>query len=194
MTHNLLEISNLAFTLPHKNCFSNFSSLVTSGSRIAIIGNNGSGKSSLLKIIKGLLEPSDGLIKTADYIVIGYVSQVIKNDSALSGGQRFNSALTNTLSLNPDLLLLDEPTNHLDLNNRRSLMRLLNKYKGALIIASHDTELLRNCIDTLWHIDNGKIHIFKGKYDDYIDEVHKLRSSIEGELELLNRKKKDMHK
>lgn len=194
MTHNLLEISNLSFVLPHKNCFSNFSSIVTSNSRIAIIGNNGFGKSSLLKMINGLLHPSDGIIKKFANSAIGYVPQIIESEMHLSGGQRFNSALTDALILNPDLLLLDEPTNHLDSHNRLSLMRLLQKFSGALIVASHDTELLNNCIDTLWHIDKGKVHIFNGKYADYIYEMRAYKIAIEKELDQLNHQKKDMHK
>lgn len=193
MTYNLLEIYNLSFVLPHKNCFSDFSSIVTSNSRIAIIGNNGSGKSSLLKIITGFLQPNDGLIKNAPNTTIGYVPQIIENELHLSGGQLFNNTLTDALNLNPDLLLLDEPTNHLDLNNRRSLMRLLQKFSGALIVASHDTELLDNCIDTLWHIDNGKIHIFNGRYADYMYEMRTSKIAIEKELDQLNHQKKDMH-
>jgi ATPase subunit of ABC transporter with duplicated ATPase domains len=70
---------------------------------------------------------------------------------------------------------------------------MLQSYSGTLIVVSHDTELLRHCIDTLWHIDNGKIHVFSGNYDDYIRENRLKRASIEGELELLSRQKKDVH-
>ncbi len=72
-------------------------------------------------------------------------------------------------------------------------MRMLQSYPGTLIVVSHDTELLRNCIDTLWHIDHGKIHVFSGNYDDYIRELRGRRASIEQELARLDRQKKDMH-
>ena len=193
MTRNLLEIVDLAFTLPHKVCFEGFSSIITTSSRVAIIGNNGSGKSSLLKIIAGHLPASDGFAKITKDTTLAYVPQIIENNHELSGGQRFNSELSKALSTNPDLLLLDEPTNHLDLNNRQSLMRMLNKYSGATIIASHDEELLRKCINTLWHIDNGKIDIFSAKYDDYLREQSIIRSSINKELNTLERQKHSMH-
>ena len=119
--------------------------------------------------------------------------QIIEDNDSLSGGQRLNAAVTQALSLKPNILLLDEPTNHLDRHNRKSLMRMLQSYSGTLIVVSHDTELLRHCIDTLWHIDNGKIHVFSGNYDDYIRENRLKRASIEGELELLSRQKKDVH-
>ena len=66
-----------------------------------------------------------------------------------TGGQRLNKRLSEALAQFPDLLLLDEPTNHLDKDNRKSLMQMLSRYQGTLIVVSHDTEFLRNCIDTL---------------------------------------------
>jgi len=97
------------------------------------------------------------------------------------------------LSGNPNVLLLDEPTNHLDDHHRKNLLRMLTSYPGTLIIVSHDTELLRYSINTLWHIDNGKIHVFSGNYDDYRQEIQTHRASIEQALSRLDRQKKDMH-
>jgi len=184
MMHKPIQIKNLDLSFPHKTCFENFSCQIPYGSRIAIIGRNGSGKSSLLKMIASLC---------GEDAVVGYVPQVIIDHTDLSGGQRLNKAVTEALSLDPNILLLDEPTNHLDHRNRKSLMRMLQNYPGTLIMVSHDKELFRQCTDTLWHIDNGKIHIFSGNYDDYMSEIKLKRTSIEGELELLNRKSKGMH-
>jgi ATPase subunit of ABC transporter with duplicated ATPase domains len=75
----------------------------------------------------------------------------------------------------------------LDRHNRASLMRMLKSYVGTLIVVSHDTELLRNCIDTLWHIDNGKIHVFSGSYDNYIRETHNILDEITNNLDLETR-------
>ncbi|MDF3047203.1 MAG: hypothetical protein K0R73_321 [Candidatus Midichloriaceae bacterium] len=193
MIHKPIQIKGLSLSFPHKTCFENFNCEIAYGSRIAIIGKNGSGKSTLLKIIAGLVEPSWGAIMRSQDVTIGYVPQVVEDHSSLSGGERLNNAMTEALSLNPNILLLDEPTNHLDLHNRKGLIRMLQNYPGTLIIASHDVELLRNCIDTLWHIDNGKVHIFSGNYDDYIGEIKQKRASIKAELEFLTRQKKDMH-
>lgn len=193
MIHKPIQIKDLELSFPHKSCFENFNCTIAYGDRIAIIGRNGSGKSSLLKMIAGLLEPSIGQILYQDDITKAYVPQIIEDHNDLSGGQRFNAALTEALSLDPSLLLLDEPTNHLDRRNRQSLTRMLNSYPGTLIIVSHDTELLRNSIDKLMAIDNGKIHIFSGNYDDYIHETRLKRSSIENELSRLGRQKKDIH-
>ena len=184
MKHKPIQIKDLDLSFPHKTCFENFSCQIPYGSRIAIIGRNGSGKSSLLKMIASLC---------GEDIVIGYVPQVIVDHTDLSGGQRLNKAVTEALSLDPNVLLLDEPTNHLDSNNKKSLIRMLQNYPNTLIMVSHDKELLRQCTDTLWHIDNGKIRIFSGNYDDYLREIKLKRTSIEREFEILNRQKKDIH-
>jgi ATPase subunit of ABC transporter with duplicated ATPase domains len=91
------------------------------------------------------------------------------------------------------MLLLDEPTNHLDCHNRQSLMRMLDGYRGTLIIATHDRELLRRCTDILWHIDDGKITTFRGNYDDYTEEMRLKRRSIIHQIESLEREKKAAH-
>lgn len=156
MIHKPIQITNLELSFFHKTCFQDFSIQVNYGVRIAIIGRNGSGKSTLLKILLGTFKATSGYIKVPEDVVFGYVPQIIDEFCNLSGGQRLNQAMTHALSLDPNVLLLDEPTNHLDSRNRKSLMRMLSNYLGTLIIVSHDTELLRNCVDTLWHIDNGK--------------------------------------
>lgn len=184
MIHKPIQIKDLELSFSHKTCFENFSCLISYGSRIAVIGRNGSGKSALLKMISSLCERD---------AVVGYVPQVIVDHNDLSGGQRLNKAVTKSLSLDPNVLLLDEPTNHLDGRNRKNLMRMLQNYSGTLIIVSHDKELLRRCTDILWHIDNGKIHIFSGNYDDYMREIKLKRASIESESELLSGWKKDIH-
>lgn len=193
MMHTPIQINSLSLSFPHKVCFDDFNISVRHGSRIAIMGRNGSGKTTLLKIVYGMVEPTSGDIARADDIVFGYVPQMIEGCDALSGGQRLNAAITQALTLNPNVLLLDEPTNHLDRHHRKSLMRMLQSYPGTLMIVSHDTELIRHCVDTLWHIDNGQIHVFKGNYDDYICEIDRRRSYLVQEITHLDRQKKDMH-
>jgi ATPase subunit of ABC transporter with duplicated ATPase domains len=193
MIHKPIQIKNLSLSFPHKTCFDDFNIQISHGSRIAIIGRNGSGKTTLLKMLYGAVEPSGGEIQCDEDVVFGFVPQIIEDYDSLSGGQRLNQAVTQALSLDPNVLLLDEPTNHLDRHNRKSLMRMLRSYPDTLIVVSHDTELLRNCIDTLWHIENGRIHVFSGNYDDYMKEMRLRRASIEQELSRLERQKIDMH-
>jgi len=191
--HRPILLKDLSLSFSNKNCFEDFSSQISPGSRIAIIGRNGSGKSSLLNVLRGELSPSGGEIVVSDDLRIGYVEQTISDFNELSGGQRINKRLSEALAQLPDLLLLDEPTNHLDKDNRKSLIQMLKRYQGTLIIVSHDKELLRSCIDTLWHIDNNKIHEFTGTYNDYMRDIRQKHAAIEKDLALLKREKKDTH-
>jgi len=191
--HRPIQIKNLCLSFPHKICFDDFSAQIGYGNRIAIIGRNGGGKSSLLKILKGALSITSGEVKIPEEAIFGYVPQIIEDFDNQSGGQRLNKAVTQALTLNPNVLLLDEPTNHLDAHNRKSLIRMLCHYQGTLIIASHDVDLLRNCMDTFWHIDGGKIQVFCGSYEDYIYEIRQKRASIEQELARVSRLKKGLH-
>ena len=191
--HKPIQFKNLGLSFPHKICFSDFSGQILYGNRIAIIGSNGCGKSTLLKILQGLIEPINGEIYLPQDLTIGYLPQIIESFEDLSGGQRLNSALTQALINDPNLLLLDEPTNHLDNGNRCSLMRMLRTFSGTLIVVTHDVELLRNNMDTIWHIDNGQIHVFSGNYTDYQQEIAIKRDAIEQKLLMLGRQKKNIH-
>lgn len=193
MIHKPIQLKKLTFSFNHKTCFENFTATITYGSRIAIMGRNGNGKSSLLKLLQGLIEPSGGEISVPSDVVFGYVPQVVEDFDSFSGGQRLNKALTQALSIHPNVLLLDEPTNHLDKNNRKSFMRMIAAYDETLIAVSHDPEFLRKCIDTIWHIDNEKIIVFSGNYDDYMNENKLKRASISQELARIDKQKKETH-
>lgn len=178
--HNPIIIKNFTSSFPQKQYFENFSTTIYYGDRIVIIGRNGSGKSTLLKMI----------YETNDNINIGYVPQIINEFDNLSGGERFNMVLTKALSHHPNILLLDEPTNHLDQYNRKSLLKMLDRYPGTLIIASHDMDLMKGI---LWHIDNESIHIFHGSYKSYKHELYIKKETLTLELAKLNQEKKDTH-
>ncbi len=188
-----IVLKNLTLSLMHKTCFEDFSATVPYGSKIAIMGNNGTGKTTLLKTIAGQKTLIDGEVDVPAGAKIAYVAQVIEDYENLSGGERFNKSLTTALAQNPDILLLDEPTNHLDLKNRNSLMNMLSFYQGTLIVVSHDPQLLRG-IDTIWHIDKGCVHFFSGNYDDYKREKEIKKTSLETQLISLEKEKKQMHK
>lgn len=203
--HRPIILNNISLFFQNKTCFEDFSAQIYPDSRIAIIGRNGSGKSSLLNIIARDRTPSEGEMTFPEGLKIGHLEQTITDFKTLSGGQRLNKRLTEVLSKSPDLLLLDEPTNHLDAENRRALMRHLSRFRGALVIVTHDSEVLRHCIDTLWHIGplssreggaspHNQITQFTGSYDDYQDEIRRQRDSIGREFDFLKREKKESHK
>ncbi len=104
----------------------------------------------------------DGMIRFHGDISIGYVPQIPEGFEGLSGAERFQKALSEALSLQPELLILDEPSNHLDRNNRKQLLQFLRYYPGSLMIASHDSELLSSVPDSLWSVSKGNMECFEG--------------------------------
>ena len=84
-----------------------------------------------------------------------------------SGGWKMRVALAALLFSEPDLLLLDEPSNHLDLEATLWLENFLKAYAGTLVIISHERDLLNNVVDTILHLDRGKITLYAGGYDDF---------------------------
>jgi ATP-binding cassette subfamily F protein 3 len=87
--------------------------------------------------------------------------------SDFSGGWRMRAALAATLFAEPDLLLLDEPTNYLDLEGAMWLETHLRKFPGAVLLISHDRELLNSAVDFIAHLKNGKITVWEGGYDQF---------------------------
>ncbi|WP_449432230.1 ATP-binding cassette domain-containing protein [Pseudomonas putida] len=189
----MIELRNVGLNHGRKVCFSDIDARIEWGQRIAIIGDNGSGKSSLLSLLQGSLAPSEGQIERHGGLLIGYVQQVLDGESSLSGGQRVNQALTQALALGPDLLLLDEPTNHLDAGNRRSLSRLLEHFHGTLVLVSHDVALMNQTCDTLWHLHHGRLDVFNGCYADYMAERDLQRGVLGKRIAEVRRARDDAH-
>ena len=84
-----------------------------------------------------------------------------------SGGWKMRVALAALLFSEPDILLLDEPSNHLDLEATLWLENFLKAYAGTLVVISHERDLLNNVVDTILHLDRGKITLYAGGYDDF---------------------------
>lgn len=84
-----------------------------------------------------------------------------------SGGWRMRVALAAILFSKPDLLLLDEPTNYLDLEGALWLEQYLRTYPYTIIIVSHDRELLNTSVSHILHLENGKLNLYPGTYDQF---------------------------
>lgn len=168
-----LSLQKISLIYTHKTCFENVTEAIHPGDCIGIIGCNGSGKSSLLKILAGEMEPSRGQIQGLEESSISLIPQVPDSPPGCSGGEYFKTLFNQSLAARPDILLLDEPTNHLDRKNRSALINRLNSFHGTLIIATHDTELLNSCVDTIWPLENGGIIPFHGNYACYEEEMRR---------------------
>ncbi len=105
---------------------------------------------------------------------------------ALSGGQRRRVEVVRILFAGSDVLLLDEPTNHLDADAKTWMLDFLGGYRGALIVISHDLDLLDDAITRVIHLDRGGdlttgiVHEYKGTYSQYLsareaDEVRQAK-------------------
>lgn len=84
-----------------------------------------------------------------------------------SGGWKMRVALASLLFSEPDLLLLDEPSNHLDLEATLWLENFLKSYPAMMVVISHERDLLNNVVDTILHLEGGKVHLYTGGYDSF---------------------------
>jgi ATP-binding cassette subfamily F protein 3 len=89
--------------------------------------------------------------------------------SEFSGGWRMRVALAAILFSAPDLLLLDEPTNYLDLEGVLWLEDFLKRYRGTVLIVSHDRDLLNTAAEFILHLENGKLILYTGGYDTFVE-------------------------
>jgi ATP-binding cassette subfamily F protein 3 len=92
-----------------------------------------------------------------------------------SGGWRMRVALAAVLFSTPDLLLLDEPTNYLDLEGALWLEEYLRRYSGTVIIVSHDRDLLNRAVDSILHLEHGKLTLYNGGYDAFVEAIEQKR-------------------
>ncbi|VBB17897.1 ATP binding cassette sub family F [Yasminevirus sp. GU-2018] len=185
---------------------------ITQGRRIAIVGKNGVGKSTLIKLITGDLTPKTGSVLKHQSLRIGYYNQhfeeSLPNDvsgveylmslnpdvdnmnshkylsmfglesmhhstliGSLSGGQKARVKFASFAVMKPHLLLLDEPTNHLDITTIESLIGALTDFPGALILVTHNFDLITKIDCELWSMTKDSFNQYRGDYDNYVNEV-----------------------
>ncbi|HBK09255.1 MAG TPA: glycosyl transferase family 1 [Acetobacteraceae bacterium] len=176
--------------------------------RIALLGANGNGKSTLAKLLAGRLAPLAGEVRRGPKLKVGYFAQhqteelvasenpidhmarAIPNapppklraqlarfgldaDRAetpianLSGGEKARLLLALATRDAPQLLILDEPTNHLDIDARDALVKALSDFQGAVLLITHDPNLVELVADRLWLVGDGTVKPFDGDLDDY---------------------------
>ncbi len=102
---------------------------------------------------------------------LGFSQEVMDGDvGALSGGWKMRVALARILLMKPDAMLLDEPTNHLDIESILWLEQFLKSYDGALMMTSHDRELMNRIVGKIVEIDGGELTVFSGNYEFYLKQ------------------------
>ena len=171
-----ISLLNISFSYAGADdLFSDLSYSFSADKKIAIIGDNGVGKTTLLKIISGDLSADSGqVVRNATC----YLLKQINSEATKSGGQNQQQALARAFDSGADILLLDEPTNNLDVAARTEFFNKLRSYHGGVIIVSHDGELL-NQMDTLLELHRGRLSAFGGNYDFYVAQKRQMQESIE---------------
>jgi ATPase subunit of ABC transporter with duplicated ATPase domains len=91
----------------------------------------------------------------------------LKPTDALSGGETARLLFCRIMLQKPNVLVLDEPTNHLDLESINALNVALQKYDGTVFLVTHDEDLMEEVGTRVWHFDQGRVHDFKGTYEEY---------------------------
>jgi len=190
---SLIQLQGISLVFPEKTCLDDVNLSLQWGQRVAIVGDNGSGKSSLLRLIQGELLPQAGRVVRDSALTMAMLSQHLPAEDGLSGGEAVERGLTIALGMHPDLLLLDEPSNHLDRYRQRALLSRLSRFYGTLVIVSHDLTLIDTVCDTIWHVADGKVHVFSGCYQDYLGEQQRQRTAQSREMQLLKRKALALH-
>ncbi len=254
----MLILSDLTYRLGARLLFDKASATIQTGSRVGFVARNGTGKTTLFRMIKGEAAPESGTITLGKGLRIGAVAQeapggpetlievVLAADteraslleeaetatdpsriseihvrladigahaaparaasilhglgfdaeaqarpcSSYSSGWRMRVALAAVLFTEPDLLLLDEPTNYLDLEGTLWLMDYLARYPHTVLVISHDRDLLNQSVDQILHLDQAKLTLYKGGYDNF----EKQRSEQQAILQKMQKKQTEERK
>lgn len=210
---SLITIEHLTKSYTERLLFDDTAFSINEGEKVGLIGINGTGKSTLLKIVAGLEEPDDGSVVRRRNLYVRYLPQIpvftagdtvldaIVRDNQdephfssreeieasakniltrlgiydfdekvehLSGGQRKRVALTSVLLSTADLLILDEPTNHLDSEMADWLEEYLKKFRGTLLMITHDRYFLDSVTNRIVELDKGKLYSYQTNYEGFV--------------------------
>ena len=185
MAKCILELNNVQISFGDRLLLDLDRLAVYDGERIGLIGENGAGKTTLLRVLSGELTPDAGQVRRLAPVAmirqqgdadagsdaeIRARFQAQETREGLSGGEMTRNRIAGALSARAGLLLADEPTTDLDREGLGMLRRNLSGFPGAVLLVSHDRALLREICDRIWYLEDGKITVFPGGYDDFMAE------------------------
>lgn len=208
---NVLNVENVSKVYGDKVLLDQVCLGINEGDKLGVIGVNGCGKSTFLKMIAGISGVDSGNIIKRNQSSIAYLAQTMEFSmddtvmsyvtkdkvssnpnwnieaeaktilnrlhiydpegrlATMSGGEQKRVALARTLLAPADILVLDEPTNHLDSGMVRWLEEYLIKYKGILIMVTHDRYFLDRVTNKIVEIDKGKLYTYEANYSGFLE-------------------------
>lgn len=162
-----LQVSHLG-KIFNTSLFEDVSLSVTTNSKIGLIGDNGSGKSTFLKMLEGLEVAEIGSLKWSAECKIGYLEQEITSDTFnVSGGEKKILRLTELFYGDYNVLLLDEPDNHLDLDHKLWFEEMVADFDGIIIVISHDRQFLTQAVNKIWQLEEKQIKEYPFGYEKF---------------------------
>ena len=206
----LLSAERISINFGSRQLLENVNFYLNEGDKTGIIGINGTGKSTFLKVLAGITEPDAGTISRNPNVQVSFLPQnPVMDDSAtvleqvflhfspefralneyeaksmlnrlglpdfdqkvgtLSGGQRKRVALAAALLHPADVLVLDEPTNHLDAEMTAWLEDWLRRFKGGLVMVTHDRYFLERVVNHITELSRGKLYHYEANYSKYLE-------------------------
>ena len=227
----LLSAQNISKTYMERKVLDNVSFFLNEGDKVGIIGINGTGKSTLLRILAGADEPDSGNVIRTNGVRISYLPQIpefaesgsvleqvmlhlpadlkeskefeaksilgkfgitdySRDIGTLSGGERRRAGIASALIQPSDVLLIDEPTNHIDNETVSLLEEQLKKYRGAIVMVTHDRYFLNSITRKIVEVDRGQLFEYNGNYGFYLEQ----KAQREADAEAKERKNRTLYR
>ena len=206
----LLSAEHLSINFGSRQLLDDVNFYLNEGDKTGIIGINGTGKSTFLKVLAGLTEPDAGTLSRNPNVQVSFLPQnPVMDDGAtvleqvflhfpaefralneyeaksmlnqlglpdfeqrvgtLSGGQRKRVALASALIHPADVLVLDEPTNHLDSEMVAWLEDWLRRFRGGVVMVTHDRYFLERVVNHITELSRGKLYHYEANYSKYLE-------------------------
>ena len=198
---DVLTIEGLSKAFEQYNLFSDLNMEIKRGEHVALIGGNGTGKTTILKIINKLVPKDAGTVILGSRVKIGYYDQEhqvlnmnntvfdeISNAypdltntrirNVLAGGERGRVSLAKLMLSEANFLILDEPTNHLDITSKEILEEAIRNYTGTVLYVSHDRYFINQTATRIIELKDKQLTNYIGNYDYY--ESHRVQPASTG--------------